>query len=365
MAENLRWHIMDELAAGLCRPFGLILWLVIVPGSMKALAQPPPIPVEVATVVSRAIQEEVSFVATLEPNIATTVGALVAGRVIRTDVREGDQVVSGKTVIIQLDRASREISLRETQAAVDKAEQDFQRAERLYRNEFISLAEFDRLRSEFLAAKARHDLVAYELDRTTLHAPLTGFLVKKYVEVGTWVNPGDPVADLVDLDPIYATGPVGERRIDLLQNGLPATVTVDALPGKSLRGTVSHIVPQADPQSRTFPVKVSIANPDGRLKSGMLARVTVKVGGGRRGFLVPKDAVVRRGADDFIFIVEDGLAREYKVKTGRAVKGLLEVYHSALKAGQEVVILGNESLSDRASVREVNRHKQGVAPRSR
>ena len=408
---------------------GLNLWLVIALGSTRVLAQPSPVPVEVATVVSRAIQEEVSFIATLEPDVATTVGAVVAGRVIRSDVKEGDRVILGKTILIQLDRTSREIALRETQAAVDKAqqkweelrrgyrseeiaqkraeveeqrallaraEQDFRRAERLYRGELISLAEFERLQSEFLAAKekqrrvlaslqlvesgprseeiaqaqaalreakARHDLIAYELDRTTLLAPLTGFLIKKYVEVGTWVNPGDPVADLVDLDPVYAAGPVGERKIDLLRSGLPATVTVDALPGRSFRGTVSHIIPQADPQSRTFPVKVRISNSNGRLKGGMLARVTVKVGEGRPGLLVPKDAVVRRGDSEVIFIVEDGMAREYKVKTGRAVKGFLEISHRALKPGQEVVTLGNESLSDGASVRKVNHRQQGAAPR--
>lgn len=412
------------------RVVGLILWLAITLGSVGVLAQPSPIPVEVAVVVSRAIQEEIFFIATLEPDITTTVGAIVAGRVIWAGVREGDKVIFGKTILIQLDRTSREIALRETQAAVDKsrqrweelrrgyrseeiaqrraeveeqkallarAEQDFRRAERLYRGELISLAEFERNQSEFLAAKEKHrrvlaalqlaeagprkeeiaqaeadsreakarrDQVAYELDRTTLRAPLTGFLVKKHVEVGTWVNPGDPIAELVDLDPVYASGPVGERKVDLLRNGQPATVAVDALPGQSFRGTVSHIIPQADPQSRTFPVKVSIPNSDGRLKSGMLARVTIKVGEGRRGFLVPKDAVVRRGSDDVIFIVEDGLAREYRVKTGRAVKGFMEVFHGTLKPGQEVVILGNESLDDGASVRKVNHRKRSGAPRS-
>ncbi|MFQ5849232.1 MAG: efflux RND transporter periplasmic adaptor subunit [Candidatus Binatia bacterium] len=366
---------MNSLVAEFRRAIGLILWLVIVLGPMRVLAQPSPIPVEVASVVFQTLRDKVSFIATLEPNVATTVGAIVPGRVVRSDVREGDHVVLG-TVLMQLDRTAREIALRETRAAVEKArqeweklrrgyrseevaqrraeveeqrallaraKQDFLRAERLYRDELISLADLQRLQSEYLAvrekqeraraalqlaeagprkeeiararaefreAKARYDLVAYELDQTTLRAPLTGFLVKKYVEVGTWVNPGDPVADLVDLDPVYATGPVGERKIDFLQGGLPAAVIVDALPGRSFQGTVAHIIPQADPQSRTFPVKIRIPNPDGRLKGGMLARVTVEVGGGRRGFLVPKDALVRRGGGDVVFIVEDGLARQ-------------------------------------------------------
>lgn len=413
------------------RVIALTLWLGAVLGSSQVIAQRGPTPVEVVPVVVRNLQEEVSFIATFEADVSTTVGAVVAGRVIEAKVREGDRVVLGKTVLIQLDRTWRGIALREAEASVARArqkwdrlkrgyrseevaqrraeveeekaflarsEQDFKRAGRLYHKELISLSEFQRFQADYLAAKqkqegvlaalllaetgpreeeigeaeaefreakARYDKIAYELDQTTLRAPLTGYLVEKYVEVGTWVNPGDPIADLIDIDPIYAAGPVGERKIGLLRKGLPATVVVDAIPEQSFRGTVTHIVPRADPQSRTFPVKVRISNRDGRLKSGMLARVTVKVGKARSGFLVPKDAVVRHGIDEVIFIVEDGLARQYKVKTGRAVEGLMEVYHGTLKAGQEVVILGNESLSDGAKVRKVNHGDRGVAPRSR
>jgi multidrug resistance efflux pump len=393
------------------------------------LAQPFPVPVEVAAVVSQTVQEEVSFIATLEPDITTTVGAVVAGRVIRAEVREGDRVVRGKTLLMQIDRTSREIALRAAEASVAKnrerweglrrgyrqeevaqrraeseeqkairsrSEQDFKRGERLYRDDLISLAELERLQSEHLAAKekhgrtlaalqmaeagprreviaeaeaelreakARYDLIVYELDRTTLRAPITGFLVRKYVEIGTWVKTGDPIADLVDLNPVYANGPVGERKISLLRKGLAASVVVDALPEQSFAGTGTQIVPRADPQSRTFPVKVRIANEDGRLKSGMLARVTVSVGNKHSVLLVPKDAVVRRGADEVVFVVDNGVAKRVKVKTGRAVQQLMEIQNSGLKPNQEVVIIGNESLTGGAKVRKVNRKDQGQAPK--
>ena len=398
-------------------PFCLLLVML---SGFRVLAQPFPIPVEVAPVVSQTVQEEVFFIATLEPNVTTTVGAVVSGRVNRSEVREGDRVLRGKTLLMQLDKTSREIALRVAEASVAKSrenwqrlrrgyrqeevaqrraeseeqkailsrtQQDFKRGERLYRDELISLAELERQQSEYRAAKekfgrtlaalqmaeagprpeeiaeaeaelmeakARYDLIVYELDRTTLRASLTGFVVRKYVEVGTWVKTGDPIADLVDLNPVYANGPVGERKISLLQKGLTAKVAVDALPGQSFEGTVTHIVPRADPQSRTFPVKVRIPNKDGRLKSGMLARVTVSLGNGRSGLLVPKDAVVRRGADQVVFVVENGVVKQVKVKTGRAVQQLLVIHNSDLKPNQEVVIIGNESLTDGAKVRKVN-----------
>lgn len=420
-----------RLSRQLACPVGVLIWGVFGTGLMPVQAQPAPVAVEVARVVSQTLVEEVSFVATLEPNVASTVGAVIAGRILTSEVREGDRVVAGKTLLIRLDPTAREIALREMQAAVDKArekweelkrgyraeeiaqrkaeveeqkailgraEGDYLRAERLVGDELIARAEFDRLKSEFLAAqekhrrlqaalelaesgprreeiaqaeaeyrgaKARQDQIAYDLDRGTLLAPFTGYVVKKHVDVGTWVNPGDPVVDLVNLDPIYAAGPVGERKIDLLKKGMTATVTLDALPGQKFQGTVSHIVPQADPQSRTFPVKISLLNPHGRLKSGMLARVAIKVMDERKSLLVPKDAVIRQGSDEVLYVIEGDLAKEYKVKTGRAFQGSVEVFHDALQAGQEVVILGNELLSDRAKVRKNSGNSKNRTTRPR
>lgn len=414
-------------AATLCLPWALA---GTGPGLQRAHAQgAPAVAVQVAPVVSQTLQEEVSFIATLEPDITTTVGAVVSGRVIRAGVREGDRVSKGKTLLMQLDRTSREIALREAEASVAKArqkwdrlrrgyrleevaqrraeakeqqallsraEQDFHRAEQLYRDDLISLAELQRFQADYLAARekhdrtlaaqrlaeagpreeeigeaeaefhearARYDLIVYELDRTALYAPLTGYVVRKHVEVGTWVKQGDPVAELVNLDPVYASGPVGERNVTRLKVGLFAAVSVDALPGESFRGTVTHIVPSADPQSRTFPVKVRIANGEGRLKSGMLARVTVNVGAGRAALLVPKDAVVRRGVDEVVFVAESGKARRVKVQTGRAVQGLMEVFDGALAPGQEVVTVGNESLTEGARIQKNNSPMPSVPQR--
>ena len=396
----------------------MTLWVMAL-GFTSGLAQPSPIPVRLEEIQSRSITEDVSFVATLEPNVATTVGAVVAGRITASAVRAGDKVVAGKTVLIKLDRSSREIALREMEAAVEKTrqkweelkrgyrpeeiaqrraefdeqkaiadrdEKDWQRAEQLYGDQFISLAERDRLKSEFTAARekqnrllaalemaekgprkeeiaqaeaeyreaeARRDLLAYDLSRTALAAPITGYVVKKHVEVGTWVNVGNPVMDLVDLNPIYATGPVGERRIDLLKEGLSAMVAMDALPGRIFEGKVSHIVPQADIRSRTFPVKVSIPNADGRLKSGMLARVTIQVPAQQPSLVVPKDAVLRQGQEEIVFTVDGDIARSHKVTTGRTMDGVVEIIQDSLRPGQKVVVLGNELLKDQSKVRVV------------
>ncbi len=377
---------------------------------------PRPVAVKTAQVQSKAIPQEVSFIGTIEPNVATTVAAVVAGRVSSAGFREGDAVTAGRTVLLQLDRGRREIALRERAAAVARAKKqwekvregsrseevaqrlagakeqeailehhrrDLERARRLYEGKLISLAEFQKVESDYIAAREKHgsaqaalkltqsgaraediamaeaehdeararmDAVSYEIEKSTLLAPISGFIVRKHVDVGDWVNAGEPVADLVDLEPVFAAGPVGERKIALLRRGQPATVALDAFPGETFSGEVAHIVPQADTRSRSFPVKVRLSNAQGRLKAGMLARIAVIVSSGEPSVLVPKDAVVRRGPDEMVFVVSDGQAKAVKVSTGRGWRAFLEISNGALKPGQQVVTLGNEVLRDGAKV---------------
>ena len=379
-----------------------------------------PVAVKVAQVELAEIPEVVSFIGTVEPDVATTVASVVSGRVAAADFREGDAVAAGKTVLMELDRGGREIALRERAAAVararkqwekvkegsrseeveqrlagakeqeailQRAQRDFKRAKRLHDDQLISLAEFQKIESDYIAARekygsaraalkltrsgarvediamaeaefdearARLDAVAYEIEKSTLLAPISGFVVGKHVDVGDWVHAGEPVADVVDLDPVFAAGPVGERKIGLLRAGLPAAVSLDAFPGEVFSGEVAHIVPQADTRSRSFPVKVRLSNARGRLKAGMLARVRVSVARGGPSVLVPKDAVVRRGSDRVVFVVSNGQARAVRVSTGRSHRALMEISGGDLRPGQQVVTLGNEALRDGAKVRLVN-----------
>ncbi len=261
-----------------------------------------PVAVKVAQVELAEIPEVVSFIGTVEPDVATTVASVVSGRVAAADFREGDAVAAGKTVLMELDRGGREIALRERAAAVararkqwekvkegsrseeveqrlagakeqeailQRAQRDFERAKRLHDDQLISLAEFQKIESDYIAARekygsaraalkltrsgarvediamaeaefdearARLDAVAYEIEKSTLLAPISGFVVGKHVDVGDWVHAGEPVADVVDLDPVFAAGPVGERKIGLLRAGLPAAVSLDAFPARSSPG---------------------------------------------------------------------------------------------------------------------------------
>ncbi|NIN01853.1 MAG: hypothetical protein GTO24_28260, partial [candidate division Zixibacteria bacterium] len=99
-----------------------------------------------------------------------------------------------------------------------------------------------------------------------------------------------------------------------LSAGQPASVTADALDGEIYQARIYAIISEGDPEARVFPVKFEVANQEFKLKSGMLARVTFATGYSRTALVVPKDALVSRGREAVVFVVQNGTAKEIRVK---------------------------------------------------
>ncbi|MBI2479505.1 MAG: efflux RND transporter periplasmic adaptor subunit [Planctomycetia bacterium] len=185
----------------------------------------------------------------------------------------------------------------------------------------------------------------------TLRAPFEGYVVAKHTEIGAWVSRGDPVAEVIELDPIEIDVMVPEAFIAHIHIGAAAQIHADAVPDQAFTGTVARIIPDADRRSRTFPVKVRLANPkteDGHvLKSGMLARVTLAIGPPIQALLVPKDSLVLGGPQPSLMVVmtnpetKQETVRPVPVQLGVTDGHLIQVTGS-LAPTDKVVVVGNE-----------------------
>ncbi|MEE9521660.1 MAG: efflux RND transporter periplasmic adaptor subunit [candidate division NC10 bacterium] len=349
---------------------GILAELILMVTVPRAIAQgPPPVPVRVAPVVERAVAHEIQAIGTVEANLLTTVSAEVEGAVAQFDLREGDWVKKGQ-VLARLHRSDLEIglneakaNLQEKQALFIRAKLDHKRFKELFDEGAISAAELDRTKASADAAKAQrasaaeaHRKVADALRRTTIVAPFSGYIVKKHVEIGRWVDEGGEVADLVDIDTVYVRTPINERDLGKIQKGDEATIVVDTYPGRTFEGQIAYIIPQADVSSRNFPVKIRVDNSrEHLLKAGMFARVSIRYGEPRRSLFIPKDAVVLRGRDQVVFVLDTSRVQLRRVETGKAVGEMVEILKGALTPGQEVVVVGNEILRDGGTV-EVRRN---------
>jgi RND family efflux transporter MFP subunit len=201
----------------------------------------------------------------------------------------------------------------------------------------------------------QEDVVRRLEDQINLHtvrAPFDGYVSAEHTEAGQWVTRGGLVAEVVELDEVEVEANVNEESIGHLSLGAEARVEVGALADRVFVGTVARVVPQANVRARTFPVKVRVRNEvrDGTplLKSNMFARVTLAVGKPEQATLVPKDAVVLGGPQPLVFVPEPGAdgktaVTPVPVELGVASGPYIQV-KGALKAGQRVIVQGNERL---------------------
>lgn len=211
-----------------------------------------------------------------------------------------------------------------------------------------------RARIESLAATC--DRLQDQIDRHTIVAPFDGYVVSEHTEVGAWVMKGAAVAEVVELDQVDIEVMVLETHIPHLFKGQPARIEIGPLPEEKFVGQVAMVVPQADLRSRSFPVKVRLANRDEHdhpvLKAGMFARVILPVGKRQKGVLVPKDALVLGGPSPVVWVIGTAPSPEGKpaqtaspvpVEIGVADGEFIQVKGN-IKPGDKVVIRGNERL---------------------
>jgi multidrug efflux pump subunit AcrA (membrane-fusion protein) len=216
------------------------------------------------------------------------------------------------------------------------------------RQEDIQAAEEQVQQAQAAEAQARAALrlAQVNLDSTVVRSPISGVVAKRHVEPGEALTMANlTVATVVDNSKLYVRGDVGEASIREVQRGQTASVTIDAFPGQRYRGQLVEILPAADVRSRMFSVKIRIPNPGGQLKEGMFARAEIGVERRAGVIVIPRRAVITRGQDQIVFVVDGNQAKERRVGLGLAQGDLVEV-RQGLRAGEQVVAEGQHELRD-------------------
>jgi RND family efflux transporter MFP subunit len=203
--------------------------------------------------------------------------------------------------------------------------------------------------------QAQADLAELKIrqQQTQVQAPLSGWIGRRYVDAGALVNTNSPIVNVLDLSTMITEVKVPEERMGSLSPGSRAFVSIDALGGQTFQGTVARIAPVLDAATRSGSVQVEIPNPGGRLKAEMSARIQMEMGTERRAVVIPRDAVVMRGSQTGVNVLEGDRVRFQSIQTGITTDQGVEVV-LGLQVGTVVVTRGSQGLQDGAVV-EVQR----------
>ena len=289
----------------------------------------------------------------------------VAGRISAIQFQEGQRVAKGAP-LVRLDAAVTDAELQQARANLVLAKSKFDRAVDLARQNFISGQAKDEAENNYKVAQAAVALVEAKLAKTEIKAPFAGIIGLRVVSVGDYVKEGADLVNLEAIDPLKVDFRVPETFLRQVQVGQAVEVALDALPGKSYDGKVIALNPLVDAAGRAIVIRAQVRNQDAALRPGMFARVRLITRAEREALVLPEEALVPQGTEQFVFRIVDGKATRVKVETGQRRDGKVEVV-SGVDKGDVIVTAGQLRLRDGAPVRVAGaearaRSAQAAAP---
>lgn len=318
--------------------------------------------VRVWTAEKRALRPFVESLGTLKPHEEVIVSSEVDGIMQSIRAEEGAPISKGQLIAemndtdYRLDAERAAAVLKQAEASLANAKQEYERKEALYREELLTRQQFDDVSARLILAQGDVErakvglaLAREKLAKTKAFAPLAGVVKEKRVTAGDYIRNGTFLVSIIRVDLLKLVFSVAEKDVGNLREGQDVVFTVDAFPGREFRGKLTTIYPTLEEKTRTLQVEAAVANPDRSLKPGLFARVTLYTGPARDAVVAPITALLYDGADTKIFVVEDSRAKERGVKLGRKHGEFMEITEG-LKEKEMVVTVGQNNLMEGVQV---------------
>lgn len=311
----------------------------------EAIQQQQKVQVKIAKVTSEDIPQTEMYTATVESDVKNNISPNTPYRIEKIYVDVGDPVRKGQ-VLVQLDASN----LQQLKLQLENQKIEFGRTAHLYEVGGASKAEYDN-------AKLQLDVFSTQLkqlmENTQLVAPISGVVTARNYDDGDMYGSGKPILTIEQTNPVKVLVNISEVYYKKVFKGMPIDIQLDAYENEKFYGKVTIVYPTIDLSTHTFPVEVTISNPDQRVRPGMFARATVNFGS-KNHVLVPDEALVKQiGAGDrYVYVYKDGKVSYNKVQLGKHIGTKYEIL-SGVNSGDEVVIAGQSRLANGKEVEVV------------
>ncbi len=238
----------------------------------ETVAEAAVIDVQVKDLVAESIEREIIANGKTAPNRIAQLRSETSGRVTAIDATEGEFVRAGD-LLATLDPRDREVAILEAKAILRQRQIDLDAAKKLSEKGFQAETNVALAEANYAGAEAALRRAELDLDHTKITAPFDGILEHRDVEIGDFVDIGEPIATILDLDPILVTGEVIETEVGRLTPGMLGTARLAT--GQTLEGKLSFISSRADEQTRTFSIELEVPNAGDRVAAGTSAELRI------------------------------------------------------------------------------------------
>lgn len=321
--------------------------------------------VQVEPVASRELVFDLSGSGTVKAQRSVLVSAEVPARVVELLVEQGARVEAGALLLRLNDRDIRHqidaarASISPEQVAL--AREDYLRKERLFNEGAVVRSVYEQAKNQYLtldstyrSTQATISQLQEQLAKTRVTAPMSGVATQVFVEGGEFVGPGAPLVNLENMGDVSVQLELADRDFMKVRVGQAVEATAGAFPDEVFRGEVVRLGSAANPVTRSFEVEARLANPELRLRPGLIVTVRIVLDRGR-GLVVPAEAILEeedgRGA---VFVAREGVARRLEVALGQRLDREVQV-EDGLSEGDEVIVVGHDRLADGQAVEPYRR----------
>jgi membrane fusion protein, multidrug efflux system len=305
--------------------------------------------VEATPVTVRALERTIQAVGSLRSQESVIIRPEIPGIINSIDFKEGQAVEKGQLLITIRDGVPA-ADLYEAQAQLRLSIANEKRARELAAKGSGTVRSLDEAKASKEVNLARVALAKARVAKYSLRAPFDGVLGLRRVSAGDYLIPGQDVVNLEAVDTLKVDFRIPETYFSLLKVDQRVNISVDAYKGRSFSGTVYAIDPLVDPEGRSIAVRARILNPDSVLAPGLFARVSLIVNVNGGAILIPEQATMPRGKEQFVFRIIDGKVSTTKVVPGQRREGMVEIVEG-LSAGDIVVTAGHLKLRDGTAIR--------------
>jgi RND family efflux transporter MFP subunit len=295
--------------------------------------------VQVISVSTKALPDEIIAAGAIDAVDKAEVGFLVAGRIVSVDVEDGAEVKKDQ-VLARIDPSDLQQTLAIAESRLAEVSARHERLTKLHELGSLTDTDFDKIESALHEAQSSAELARHQLAYTELRAPFDGIAVRRGLAAGVVAVPAAPVFTVLAPAPVWANVGVAEADARRVQHGQGAQVFLPASNDQSNIGKVEAVLPQADPLSRSFTVKIRLANDNHALHPGNVVTAHIATGTSHVAITLPPQAVQKHPDGSlYVWIVDPTRhtsARQI-VETGPLQNTEIEI-SSGLKPGDLVVL---------------------------
>lgn len=320
----------------------------------------PPVKVSVMSVSEATANNSQEYSGTVSSAESTTVSFSVPGTIIELYCKEGQKVSKGQ-LLGKVRNGEYINAYNIAKAQLEEAQDGYERLKILHDANALPEIKWVEIQQKVKQAKNMEEMAQRTLSDANLHSPVSGTITQKFADTGQTVIPAQPIYEIISTGNLTIDIPVSENEIGNFHLGETAKITFDIDSLNTIEGKVIQKAVAADPLTRTYTIKISIPNQDGKILPGMIGKVIFSHSEankeGEKAVILPSQSVLLNEDNRwFVWVVKDNVAERRFVTTGKLTSDGLEII-SGLNPNDSVIVKGMQKVGSGSKVISIKQYK--------